>query len=126
MGKDYWAPSLALCQCENRHLGVELVLHCCDMCHLKAEKVQSQEDRQWWEDTKSLSCCPTEKPLFTTVKMAFNGVEVPKKGAKEHLAWSLLLSLLKTRILRPHPRPTEGWHPGVYIANKLPGDSVIP
>ena len=43
----------------------------------------------------------------TTMKMAPRGVEVPKVGAKEHLAWSHLSSLLKMKILGPNPRPTE-------------------
>lgn len=49
-----------------------------ELVPFKGKKAQLLEDGQWWEDTKSLSCCHTEKPLFTTVKKALSGVEVPK------------------------------------------------
>lgn len=93
------------------------------LCHLKAKRCS------WWEDTKSLSCCHTKKPLFTTVKKALSGVEVPKVEPRS--TWPGFTSEpLKMEILGLQPdllsQNLWGWHPGIYILNKLPGYSGVP
>lgn len=70
---------------------------------------------------------PHREATVHNVNIAPSGAEVPKVGAQEHLAWIHLLSLLKMKIKGCTPdlraQNLQRWHPGIGLADKLPGNS---
>ena len=73
---------------------------------------------------------PHRQTTVHSVNMAPSGAEGPKVGAQEHLAWIHLLSLLKMKIKDWTPdlraQNLRRWHPGIGLADKLPGNSDAP